>query len=104
MLGRVKHSKFGHGFAISEHVSGSGRPASEVIFDSNPSVERTMLDGFLSESAEPMPDTAKATKPRKRRTKKEKVERVSDSLLVPELDDNQRLDFSSGFESYTETV
>jgi len=84
MLGRVKHPKFGHGFAISEHVSGSGKLASVVLFDFNPSAERTMLDEFLSASKSPLPEAAKATpKPKPRK----KVERVPDTLIVKELDE-----------------
>jgi hypothetical protein len=104
MLGRVSHPVFGLGFALAEHISGSGKPASIVVLDFNTTVERTVLDSFLSASAASLPEAAKAKPKRKPRAKKTELEPISDSLLVPEIDDNHRLDFTTGFESYTETA
>jgi hypothetical protein len=101
---RIKHVKYGLGVILEEFVSGGGAKVARVIFDFNPDEERTILRSVLSDSKAPMPEVAKAI--RKRKPKVSKVERVSDKLLVPELDEATRLvpDYESGFESYTESV
>jgi hypothetical protein len=122
MLGRVSHPRFGLGFAISEHISGSGKPASVVVFDFNTSLERVMLDTFLSASAVPLPEIAKAKaarKPRKKKAEPEPEEPVSDELLIPkpsfsplpqldplpdESSDMDEIVSEEEAEGYTETV
>ncbi len=104
---RVKHSKYGVGVVLAEFVSGGGQKVATVIFDIRPEEERTILLSCLSESKEPMPDAAKS-KP-KARPKKIKPEKISDRLLVKELDEaiTGRYDFRSGYEApeiSTETV
>ena|ERR1700677_2014519 len=100
MLGRIKHAKFGNGIALSEAISGNGKLSSLVVFDNSPVTERTIYDSFLESSVAPVPEAAKAIKPKKAR--KPKAEPVSDQLLVPALDEGRKLDFTSGFESYEE--
>lgn len=101
---RISHPKFGPGVVLEEFVSFGGQPVARVVFDNSPANERTMLLSCLSESQAPLPEVAKEKPKRKPRAKKDKPEKVSDALLVPELDEGARLDFTSGFESYTESA
>lgn len=101
---RVQHEKYGSGVILEEFVSGSGAKVARVIFDARPDEERMMLLSVLSESRAAMPAEAKEKPKRKSRAMKDKPEKVSDALLVPELDEGTRLDFTSGFESYTESA
>jgi len=99
---RCKHGTFGLGIVSEEFVSGSGQTVARVVFDARPDEERIILISCLSESNAKLPDAATKPKVRKPRTKKQKVEAISDELIVPELDDSKRLDFTSGFESRDE--
>lgn len=103
---RVKHAKFGLGVVLEEFISGGGGRVARVVFDNCPDEEKTILLSVLSESSAAIPEAAKKPKTRKPRSKKEKPETVSDSLLCPHLDEAARLapDFDSGFESYTENT
>lgn len=90
MLCRVFHDRYGHGICISEEVSASGFKVARCVFDASPTTERVILSTFLVSSDKPAPRVvAKLKKPRKARATREKI---SDKLLVPEMEDKYASD------------
>ena len=90
MLNRIFHDSYGHGVCVSEETSQSGFKVARCVFDADSKTERVILAAFLIPSAKPaLRATAKGKKPRKARATAEKI---SDKLLVPEMEDKYASD------------
>ncbi len=83
---RVFHPRWKDGVVVAERKSESGLPVANVVFDLDPTNERTILVAFLTESKKRMPSAAKETIKRKR-TPKPTPEVIPDALLVADKED-----------------